>query len=131
MGIHEMTIKEFFNLPRRKWDEKIICDSIIILPTRKKHDSGYLCIDFVAVNDDEPMCLLSGYSDILRLDGKEGYGYKWAEKNQGIPPVLVPPSGWSIDCLPNGLLRVWPSSRKIICMPALSSFEIYALEEKP
>ena len=130
MDINKMTRKELFTLPHRKWDEEIICDSIIILPTREKHSSGYLCMDFVAVKGNEPICLLSGCSDVIHVDGIGGYGHNWYYKNQTVPE-LVSPTGWSIDCLPNGLLRMWPASRQILCMPALSSFEIYALEEKP
>ena len=60
MNINDMTRKDFEALPHRKWNEEIICDNIIILPTKRKHDSGYRCMDFVAVTKNEPICLLSG-----------------------------------------------------------------------
>ena len=124
-----MTRKEFELLPHRKWDEEIICNSLIILPGRAKdkHDSGYRSMDFVAVINSKPKCLLSGCSDVIHIDGIAGLGDNWVNKYGGVPK-LIPPSGWSIDCLPkSGLLRMWPSSGKIKCAPALSSFEIYAL----
>jgi len=132
MGIESMTRKEFEGLPRRKWDEEIICDSLIILPGRARdiHDSGFRCMDFVAVVGNEPTCLLSGCSDVIHIDGIGGFGYRWTDKYDGVPKS-IPPSGWSIDCLPkSGLLRMWPSSGKIRCGEALSSFEIYAIGSK-
>jgi hypothetical protein len=115
MNILEMTRKEFENLPCREWSETVTCDSIIILPGKAKnlHDSGYRCMDFVAVIKSEPICLLSGCSDAIRIDGIGG--------SRRLQPLAY----WTIDCLPkSGLLRLWAST-KIVCGPALSSFEVY------
>jgi len=130
MDIVDMTRKDFESLPYRKRNDMIICDSIVILPTRRKHDSGFRCMDFVAVVRNEPKCLLSGMSDVLHLDGIGGNGFNWLKKYGKVPEV-IPPSGWSIDCLPkSGLLRVFAlNGHKIICGSALSSFEIYAVSE--
>lgn len=130
MNITEMTKKDFESLRHRNRDENVICDSIIILPSRRLHDSGYRCMDFVAVKDIEPICLLSGCSDVIHIEGVGGYGDNWLNKYNNVPS-LVPPSSWSIDCLPkSGLLRIWPSSRKIRCGSALSSFEIFSINEE-
>lgn len=162
MNIYEMTRREFEKLPRRKWREIIECDSIIILPARfdwwgvvkykvrqclarlfrttmpetwevgHLHDSGFRRMDFVAVQGCKPICLLSGCSDVIHFDGIGGLGYRWLEK-YGTVPQLIPPSAWNMDCLPSGLLRLWTGRGKIICGPALSSFEIFAVnadEEK-
>ena len=41
----QYTIKEFRALPKRKFGEDIgDFDSLVILPTRRKHDSGYRCM---------------------------------------------------------------------------------------
>jgi hypothetical protein len=49
-NIDNMTIREFQNLPSRKWNEDIgFFDSLVILPTKEIHDSGYRCMDFIAV----------------------------------------------------------------------------------
>jgi len=46
----QYTITEFRNLPKRQFGEDVSnFDSLIILPTRRKHDSGYRCMEFVAV----------------------------------------------------------------------------------
>ena len=126
---HElMTRKDFEQLPYRKeWNIDVKCDVIVILPTRKKHDSGWRLMDFVAVRDGEAICRLSGSSDVLNLDGIGGFGHNWYDKYNAVPS-MIPPSGWSIDCLPkSGLLRVWPSSVRILAGSGLSNFEIYAL----
>lgn len=129
MLIDQMTRKDFEALPHRKWDEKVICESIVILPLRRLHDSGYRCMDFVACNGNEAICLLAGGSDVIHFDGIGGFGHNWF-REYGTVPKFIPPAGWSIDCLSkSGLLHIWPSSRKILCDAALSSFEIYALDK--
>lgn len=130
MDVNQMTRKEFEALEHRKWDEEIDCDSIIVLPMRRMHDSGYRCMDFVAVKDGEPICLLSGGSDVIHIDGIGGYGYRWVDR--GELPKTVIPSGWSIDCLPrSGLLRMWPNrGKKVRCGAALSSLEVYAIKRE-
>ncbi len=94
------------------------------------HDSGFRCMDFVAVDAEmKPMCRLSGCSDVVHIDGIGGFGENWLSK-YGTVPQRVPPSGWSIDCLPkSGLLRMFPAAQKIKCGFPLSSFEIFAVRE--
>jgi hypothetical protein len=118
------TKKELEALPVRKWDEDIgEFDSLIILPTKHLHDSGFWCMDFVAVKGDEPFCRLSGCSDVIHIDGIGGYG-KW-DSRSGVP-VLVPPKGWSIDCVKKSkLIRIF-SDGKLKAGSALSSFELYS-----
>lgn len=133
MKIQKMTKKDFEALPLRKWGEDIgVFNSLVILPagSRPLHDSGYRLLDFVAVRNEEAVCRLSGYSDVIHIDGIGGFGKDWAQKYPTCPH-LVPPTGWSIDCLPkSGLLRMWPMSRRMTCGPALGSFEIYALSKE-
>lgn len=129
MNINQMKRKDFERLPHRKWDEDIgEFDSLVILPLRKKHDSGFRLMDFVAVKDDKPTCLLSGCSDVIHIEGIGGYGLNWNPKYGGVPR-LVPPVGWSIDCLAtSGLLRLFHHGN-IKVGTALSSFEIYQVKE--
>lgn len=130
MEINKMKRKDFESLPHRKWDEDIgEFDSLILLPLRQRHDSGYRLMDFVAVRDDKPICLLSGSSDVIHIEGIGGYGLDWLEKYNGFP-ALVTPTGWNIDCLPtSGLLRMFCDGR-IRVGEGLSSFEIYQVKRE-
>lgn len=113
----EMTKKEFLAVPSRKWNEPIKpFRSMVILPANLKdglHDSGYRCMDFVALdNNEKPICRLSGCIDVIRINRVGVYG---------------PPSRWRIDCLAkSGLLRIF-NDQQMTCGPALLSFDIYAL----
>lgn len=131
MNIHTMTHKDFEALPCREWDEDIgLIDSLILLPLRRIHDSGYRCLDFIAVKNDEATCRLSGCSDVIHIEGICGFGYGWMKKYKGCP-ALVPPKAWSIDCLKkSGLLRMFINNSKIRVGAALSSFEIYSDNDK-
>lgn len=130
-SLNDWTRKELEALPHRKsWSEDVICNSLVILPLRRKHDSGYACMDFVAVMDDNPMVRLSGCSDVVHIDGIGGYGERTNRIGMGLPSVL-PIRAWSIDCLKNGLLRLFVSNgngwNHIKCGASLSSFEIYSV----
>ncbi len=123
---NEWTKAELKALPHREWNEEIICEGIIILPENLSeglHDSGYRYMDFVAIKDDKPFCRLAGGADVIHINGIGGYG-EWA----GSIPKQIDPISWSIDCLPkSGLLRLF-CGRPLKCGPALSSFEVIALE---
>ncbi len=128
-NVKNMTRREFESLPlRAKWNEKIYCSSIVILPLRRRHDSGYRLMDFVAVDKDNvAICRLSGCSDVLHIEGIGGYGYDWLKRFKKLPSS-VPPRNWLIDCLPvSGLLRLWSRAEAgMIAGAAVSSFEIYS-----
>lgn len=124
--VNEMSRKEIEDVPTRDCNEDIgEFDSVVILPTRRKHDSGYRCMDFVAVRKGVPIKRLSGCSDVIHLNGIGGYG-KWL----GSFPQLIEPIGWSIDCLyKSGLLQIFTHG-VLTCGDALSSFEIYHHKQK-
>ncbi len=123
--ISEMTREEFMELPyRESWDKPVLCDSLVILPLDELHDSGYHLMDFVACKNFEPICRVSGCSDVLNIDGIGGYG-----EDLDIFRRLVQAKRWSIDCLKeSGLLRLFSGSNyeiKVGC--ALSNLEIYGV----
>lgn len=122
MKITEMKKTDFNSVPERKhWSDKVeLFNSLVIIPTMRKHDSGYMCMDFCAVNvNDEPICLLSGCSDVLHVDGIGGYG----EFNGEIAKSR-PIEAWSIDCLPCGYLRIFCNGW-IEAGHSVSDFEIF------
>lgn len=123
----EMTRKDFEAVPQlQDWAEEVTdFDSLVILPSRRIHDSGYRCMYFVACSRGKPIVKIAGGSDVIHLDGIGGYGYKWMQKNNGVPG-MVEAKGWSIDCLKkSGLLRIFTHG-KLIAGSVLSSFEIFS-----
>lgn len=126
MNVFDMTKEDFEKVPERGGRSRDIGEfnALVIIPQNYAHDSGWMCMDFVAVSKEgEPICRLSGCSDVLNLDGIGGYG-KWRADELKLPR-RIEPKGWSIDCLPCGYLRLFSRST-MTAGPALSSFEIYA-----
>ena len=124
MNIFEMTKEDFEKVPERGGWSKDIGEfsALVIIPQNYAHDSGWMCMDFVAVDKEgEPICKLSGCSDVLALDGIGGYG-EWLGREL---PNCIKPKGWRIDCLPCGYLRLFSRSA-LTAGPALSDFQIYA-----
>ena len=122
MKIQKMTKEDFLAVPERKsFDSEIeLFNSMVIIPMDYLHVSGYRCMDFVAVDrKDEPICRLSGCSDVIHLDGIGGYG-KYYISGMNSRPI----EGWNIDCLPCGLLRIFCNGW-IEAGDALSDFAIY------
>jgi hypothetical protein len=128
--IETMTRAEFEALPNREWDKDIgPFDSLVILPSKRKHDSGYRCMDFVAVVGNKAVCRLSGCSDVIHLDGIGGWGKnRIKDKQFFVKGGMVQGKGWQMDCLPkSGLLRVFCCQyNKLTAGMALSSFEVWA-----
>lgn len=105
MDIFEMTKEDFKQIEYCKWDENldIIFNSIVIIPTGELHDSGWMCMDFIAVDkENNPLFRFGGCSDVLHIDGTGGYG-EW----KNYVPTSLPIRGWRIDCLPCGYLRLF------------------------
>ena len=83
-----MTRKELLALPKRKWDEILRgVSGIYVLPTRKKHDSGWSCMAFVAeFKDGRPMVGFGGGCDDVSFRG----------------------NGFRMDCdYPSGIIHIW------------------------
>lgn len=100
-------------------------DSLIIIPERYKHNSGYMCMSFAGCNGDKAVCIMGGGSDVIHFDGIGGYGKWWNGVGSEIPEK-IPIKAWSIDCIPCGYLRIFTGTCKITMGSMLSSFEIYA-----
>lgn len=48
-----MKIKELRNLPFREWDETKSYKSIVVIPSGKKHDSGWALMYVIGLNDEQ------------------------------------------------------------------------------
>ena len=98
--IREYTKKELLEMENFGADE--IFDSLVIVPTNRKHDSGWKCMKFILVRGEDVVGAASGWSDVVHLNGIGGYG-----KDFDIYKMQRP-IGWCIDCLPkSGCLRLF------------------------
>ena len=107
--VFSMTKTEFANI-ECEHNYKGEFDSLVIIPTRRKHDSGFRCLEFVAVKDGVPVYRFGGCSDVVHIDGIGGYG-DWVRL--GSIPKSLKPKAWSIDCLPCGYLRLFSSNSRL------------------
>lgn len=130
MNIMEMKKEDFKKVPfRDKNTDLSDFYSVVILPTEEMHDSGYMCMDFVAVNTKrEPICRLSGCSDVLDIDGIGGYGID----REGLTTGLAAVKGWAVDCLPCGLLRIYTKDgyKLKVGNMAGSNYELYGVNDR-
>jgi len=95
------------------------------------HDSGYRCMAFVACIGADPICQLSGCSDVVHIEGIGGYGRNWYER-LGTIPRTGPVRDWSIDCLDeSGLLHLFAHVSTLVVGPSLSSFEVFSTGKRP
>lgn len=89
----DYTLEEFQNM--ENFGESSFFDSVIIVPTKDLHDSGYRCMKFILVRRGELVGCVSGWSDVVHPNGIGNYG-------KHLQPYLdvVPYMGLSMDCLP-------------------------------
>jgi hypothetical protein len=128
--VFDMTARQLRSVELARWDEVIVCNSLVVLPTKLLHDSGYRVIEFVAVDENlMPIKRIAGGIDVVCFDGIGGYGWNWHKKNEGVP-TKKDVTAWRFDCLPkSGLLRLFIRGKeKIRTGSALSTFEIWSVE---
>ncbi len=133
----EWSRKEFEALPRASWDNHEVgeVDSLVILPTRRKHDSGYRCMEFVTIQKGKPTYIVSGCSDVIHLAGISGdnVGHHNFDRDmlyERIDKGISPRVCWRIDCLPvSGLLRLF-CEKQLYIGQSLSSFEVFFKEDE-
>lgn len=115
-------------------EEMQIFDSLILIPTNRKHDSGYKCMEFVAVKNRKPIYRFGGGSDVLHLDGIGGFGYYKKEFEEGLNTKKIDVRGWEIDLLPCGYFRLFnknnPGIRREPWSYDTSDICIYGYNEK-
>jgi hypothetical protein len=86
---------ELLNLPVRQWSEESIYEAVLIVPTGKKHDSGFTLMAIIGIVDDEPK-EIAGYCDDVCWDTTQ------VSKSLAIRTDCYYPSGifhyWSWYC---------------------------------
>jgi len=128
IDIKTVTVEELLHLDYQKPEFQSF-NSVIIVPLDGElHESGFRRMKFIYLKrDGEIVGVGGGPSDVLHLDGIGGYGQDW---ETSINERKAPISAWSIDCLPNGCLRLL--SRKPLIAPknTLSDAEIFTVQNK-
>ena len=129
MTYDDFSFEKLSEIPVANWNkiDKNEYNSVIIVPMNELHESGFKCMTYLFCKGQEIICRSEGCSDVLHLDGIGGYGQWDPAKDL---PIALPPRAWSIDCLPNGYLRLFCSNGKIINGNGLSDYAIFA-EIKP
>lgn len=103
-------------LPVRAWDTESQYDSLMLLSTRRKHDSGWAMVAVIGVRDGQPVEVAASCCDDI----------EWK-----LPPMVTVGSGtYSIgqmrmDCaFRSGAMHAWARKAKFTVGAALSSIEI-------
>ena len=102
----------------------------VIIPTGYKHDSGFNCMKFALTSHNDVVGCVGGGSDVINLNGIGGYGKYDEHYIERIQTQKVDIVDWSIDCLPNGLIRIFSSKPLSIDDIICSNFQLYANEQK-
>lgn len=65
-----MTRKELMRVPKRDPCETLLnVAGVYVIPSGRKHESGWACMDFVATFYDRPMVRFGGKCDSVSFDG--------------------------------------------------------------
>ena len=102
--------------------EKVKFTGIVIVPTDEIHDSGYRCMKFILTDHMEIVGAVSGWSDVIHLNGIGGYG-KEIFRMDGLAKRI----DWRIDCLAkSGCIRLFTKVQLVTEDFIGSDFIIYA-----
>lgn len=69
-------------------------NGVVIVPMKENHDSDFSCMKFILLKNYDIVGVVSGWSDVIHLNGIGGYGEHLAEMDS------PKNHSWSIDCLP-------------------------------
>ena len=116
MDLNSWSYKELMALPFRKWDEEKEYESLLLISTRKKHDSGWAVMAIIGVRNGQPEEIACACCDDI----------EWK-----LPPMKTFGCGrWYIgqfrtDCaLRSGAIHAWQNDAKFRVGKALSSTTI-------
>ena len=102
--------KELLSVPKREWDETLYgVSGVYVIPSRRKHASGFACMDFVATfkENGKPRVRFGGSCDDVSFRG----------------------SDFRMDCdYPSGIIHIWNTNSTFWVSRDISS--IYFTEEK-
>ena len=116
----EYTKSELLKLPRRNWECESEYDSVLLVNTRMKHDSGYNFFAVVGCNKGIPV-EIAGYMDDFRLDVENWKTDKY---------VIIEPYSVAIDCSMHGVFQIHTSRYKIVVGHNVSTTHFHFKEIK-
>lgn len=98
------------NLPKRDWNKISTYKKLFIVPAGTKHDSGYMHIAIIGVNDNK--------AEIVAYPDDISWDYSGIQQKDGYDSVRT-------DCYyPSGILQFWSRSYKFMIEGAYSSTTI-------
>lgn len=159
MNAGNMTRKQFFKLPLKKWDEEIRCNTLVIIPHEISRIDALSYMLRKLLNRCAP--ILFKEPEVYEISGMHDSGYRLISyvlckdeepfcitpggdvlhidgiggfgykwfENYHCVPATVPVAGWTIDCLPQSGLFRLWCSEDILVGRSLSSQEIFRIEE--
>ena len=90
-------------------------NAFAIVPMEELHDSGYRCMKFILERDNDIVGAVSGWSDVVHVNGIGGYGTYGDDFMSALKSQMVPRVGMSMDCLPkSGCVRFFCDSDRIM-----------------
>jgi len=113
MSLNEISRAELLALPTRNWQSSSNYDSIMLLHSRRKHDSGWGIIYVIGVNKGKPVEIAAAPDDI-----------EWVSP---APYVCAgrPYGQMRMDCcFRSGAMHAWQYDHKFFVGSALSSTRI-------
>jgi hypothetical protein len=117
------TREEFENLDYFKPTDEF--NGVVIIPTNELHESGFGCMKFALINNSEVVGCVGGGSDVINLNGIGGYGKYNKHFDEALKTNMTKRVDWSIDCLSNGLIRLFCSHKLDIDEFICSDFNLY------
>ena len=126
--IEQYTLEELQAM--ENFGKNVPFNSVVLVPMEDMHDSGYRCMKFILLHDHKIVRVVSGWSDVIHLNGIGGYGRN-LEKAFSYDRPMVGVMPWSIDCLPtSGCMRLLTRKNCVTDSFIGSDFIIYAKEEE-
>lgn len=101
-------------------------NAVVIVPMEKNHDSDFSCMKFILLKGYEIVGVVSGWSDVVNINGIGGYGehLNLNKQRKGYD--------WCIDCLPvSKCVRLFIDESKELYIDNFigSNFIFYVKEE--
>ena len=100
MDINKMTRKQFEELPLIDKFEPDDVDNIVLLPSRRHHDSGYNYYYVIPCNKGKPLGICSGYDTFsIYMGGSYNRVGIDCLRGSGLMRIFLPPNEYEIRSL--------------------------------